>query len=61
MMILYHKLQGDVTVDSHFGECLALNSPQSLERGGYDPYFLRVGKLEQPVLSAEVDNLVPKH
>jgi hypothetical protein len=60
MMILYHKLQGDVTVDSHFGECLALKNPLNLERGRYDPHFLRVVVLVQPDFLAEVDDLVAK-
>jgi hypothetical protein len=61
MMIFYHKLQGDVSVDFHFGECLARKNPESLESGGYDPHFFRVGVLEQSVVSAEVYDLIPKH
>jgi hypothetical protein len=61
MMIWYHKLQGDVTVNSHFGKCLARKNPLSLESGGYDPHFLGVGVLEQPVFSTDVDDLVSKN
>jgi hypothetical protein len=38
-----------------------MKNPLNLESGGYDPYFLRVGVLEQPVVSAEIDDLLSKH